>query len=172
MQRLLEWNVERLVLIVGGALLVGMMLLITIDVVLRGVTGVGFPATSDIVSRYQMVAISFLPIALAEVGRQHVEATVFVDRLPARYQALIIYFGLIASFTVYAMLTYATGRQAVARLKSGAFVEVGQFNFLTWPSYWIVPVSFFIMTTVLVLRLLSGPRAHPETNKTTTVEDY
>lgn len=170
MQRPIEHNIERLTLIVGGGMLIGMMLLVTSDVLLRSVVGVGLPATSEIVARYQMVAVSFLPIALAEIGRQHVEATVFVDRLPRRMQLLAIYAGRIVSLAIYGVLTFATGRQAVSKYESSAYVEVGQIDFLTWPSYWIAPGSFFIMSCILALRLLSNPGITNSTDLETSGE--
>lgn len=171
MQRAIEHNIERLTLIVGGGLLIGMMLLVTSDVLLRSVVGVGLPATSEIVARYQMVAVSFLPIALAEIGRQHVKATVFVDRLPSRVQALAVYVGRIVSLAIYGVLTFATGRQAASKFDSRAYVEVGQIDFLTWPSYWIAPISFFIMSCILALRLLSNPRIANSTPLSVTSEE-
>ncbi len=140
--------------IIGGAVLVLMALQIVVDVFMRNVVGAGFPATADLVSKYYMVLVSFLPVAYAELQRRHVEASVFTDMMHKAARRWIYLLGFALSFVVYALLAWGTFSEALKQTERGAYVEAGMIDFPTWPGYWILPVSFSLMTLVLALRLV------------------
>lgn len=140
---------------IGGAVLVLMVMQVMIDVFLRQLVGVGFPATAELVAKYHMVAVSFLPVAYTEVKRRQVEATLFTDMLSPRAKTPVIFGGFVISFAIYGLLTYGTAAEAMRQTRQGAYVEAGAFDFVTWPSYWILPASFGLMTVLLAMRLVS-----------------
>lgn len=152
--KLLEKLIARLTLGIGSILLVLMVVQIVLDVLMRSTVGAGFPATSELVSKYYMVAVSFLPIAYAELRRRHIEASIFTDYLGPRAKLAVLLFGYLLSLAVYATLTWGTGFEAFEHMEKGSYVETGTDIFYTWPSYWILPVSFALMTLVLVMRVI------------------
>lgn len=147
-----EAYITRITLGLGILILCGMMLQIVIDVVMRNTIGHGLPATPEIVSRYSMVALSFLPIAFTEIRRRHIEASLFTDKLPIRYKRFVLLFGYILSFIVYSILTYGTGVEAWVQTRRGAYIESGVTNLAVWPSYWVLPFSFGMMVIVIAIR--------------------
>lgn len=144
--------------VIGSAVLILMALQIVVDVFMRNVVGAGFPATADLVSKYYMILVSFLPIAYAEVQRRHVEASVFTDMMPKASHRWIYLIGFVLSLAVYALLTWGTAQEALVQTGRGAYVEAGTIVFHTWPGYWILPVSFGLMTVVLAFRLVEVAR--------------
>lgn len=173
----IERAVARISALVGSVVLLAMMLQITVDVFMRNFVGAGFPATADIVSRYYMVAVSFLPLAMTQVADRHIEATIFTDRLrgPARQGVLAL--GTLAGLAVFALLAWGTGSEAARQTARGAYVEAGILHFPTWPSYWIVPVSAVLMLVVLAIRLVrilrgevSGAAHDPLTEVTADID--
>ena len=139
---------------IGSAVLVLMALQIVIDVFMRNVMGSGFPATAELVSKYFMIGVSFLPIAYAELQRRHVEATIVTDMMPAWTRKFVFFLGFGLSLVVYALLTYGTAIEAANQTRRRAYVEAGTMDFITWPGYWILPVCFGLMALVLILRLI------------------
>lgn len=144
--------------VIGSLVLVLMALQIVIDVFMRNVVGAGFPATTELVSKYYMILVSFMPIAFAELQRRHVEASIFTDMLPKKTHGVIYFVGFSLSFFVYVLLTWGTAKEALIQTERGAYVEAGTMLFSTWPSYWILPVCFALMTIVLALRLVEVAR--------------
>jgi TRAP-type C4-dicarboxylate transport system permease small subunit len=140
--------------VIGSAVLVLMALQIVIDVFMRNVVGAGFPATADLVSKYYMILVSFLPIAYAELQRRHVEASVFTDMMPKPTHRWIYLMGFALSFVVYGLLAWGTAKEALVQTGRGAYVEAGTIVFYTWPGYWILPVSFALMARGLGFRLV------------------
>lgn len=130
-----------------------MALQIVIDVFMRNVLGAGFPATAELVSKYYMIAVSFLPIAFAELQRRHVEATIFTDMMPSWTRNIVFFIGFFLSLVMYTLLFYGTAKEAFVQTGRRAYVEAGTMDFVTWPGYWILPVCFGLMALVLILRL-------------------
>ena len=151
----LEKFIYRLTVGVGVTVLCLMMVQIVIDVFMRSWLGSGFPATAELVSRYYMVLVSFLPIAYVEVRRRHVEATIFTDHLPAPIRRFLFLISFILGLFVYLLLTWGTMQEALNNTAQKSYVEAGSMDFLTWPSYWILPISFGLMSLVLCLRIIS-----------------
>jgi TRAP-type C4-dicarboxylate transport system permease small subunit len=149
-----ERVVARISAAVGSVVLMAMMLQITVDVFMRNFIGAGFPATPDIVSRYYMVAVSFLPLAMTQVADRHIEATIFTDKLSGGARWAVLTLGSVIGIAAFALLAWGTGAEALKQTARRAYVEAGTIHFPTWPSYWIVPVSAGLMLLVLVLRLV------------------
>ena len=147
---------------VGSVILVLMALQILIDVAMRNLVGAGFPATADLVSKYYMLVVSFLPVAYAELQRRHVEASIFTDMMPKRTHRPIYLMGFVLSLIVYCILAWGTAAEALVQSKRGAYVEAGTIYFLTWPGYWILPFCFAMMALVLLMRLVQVLRGEFE----------
>lgn len=140
-------------MLLGGIVLCLMAVQIVWDVFLRAFAGASFPATPDMVARYYMVAIAFLPLAFTELRRRHIEASLFVDMMPRPAQRLSLALGFFLSAVIYGLMVYGTTAEALKQTERGALVEVGAMPFHTWPSYWILPVSLALMVVVSLLRL-------------------
>lgn len=150
-----ERGIRRASMALAALILLAMMAQVVVDVFMRTLLGAGFPATADIVARYYMVAVSFLPLAMTEIGRRHIEATIFTDRLAGPARRTVLFLGVIVGLIVFGILTYGAFNEAMAQTGRRAYVEAGEVHFLTWPSYWILPVSFALMEVVLTLRLIA-----------------
>ncbi len=151
---LIEKWIGRISAVFASVVLLAMMLQIVVDVFMRSILGAGFPATADLVSRYYMVAISFLPLAMTEISRRHIEATIFTDNLRGWKRQAVDYLGFSIGLVVFAILTWGSFGEAMIQTERGAYLEVGTTVFPTWPSYWILPISFALMALILILRLI------------------
>ncbi|WP_095587420.1 TRAP transporter small permease [Actibacterium ureilyticum] len=145
--------IDRISIACVSVALLAMMLQIVIDVFMRSLLGSGFPSTADLVSRYYMVAISLLPLAVTEIHRRHIEATIFTDALRGGWRQAVAWLGIGIGLCVFGLMAYATFGEAMKQTTRGAYVEVGTTVFQTWPSYWIPALSFALMTVVLLLRV-------------------
>ena len=139
--------------VLAGIVLLAMMIQIVADVFMRTFLGAGLPATAELVSRYWMVAISFLPLGMTEIHRRHIEATIFTDHLTGTPRRLVAGFGFAVSLAVFTGMTWGTWAEALRQTAKGAYVQVGQSEFATWPSYWILPAAFGLMSLILLIRL-------------------
>ncbi|MCE7030612.1 TRAP transporter small permease [Jiella avicenniae] len=146
--------IGRISLAIGSAVLVAMMLQVVVDVFLRSFVGIVFPATADLVGRYYMVAVSFLPLAMTEIDRRHIEATIFTHGLTGAAKTAVFFLGFLAGLVVFGLLIWGSFNEAMIQSARGAYLDVGTMRFPTWPSYWILPVSFALMEAIMVIRLV------------------
>ncbi|MDP5307303.1 TRAP transporter small permease [Paracoccus spongiarum] len=149
-----EAAIARSSMVIGGLVLLAMMLQVVVDVFMRALIGAGFPATPDLVGKYYMVAVSVLPLALTEVKRRHIEATIFTQGLSGRALAAVHLFGFAVFGGVLAVLLQGSAGEAMRQTARGAYIEAGTIRFVTWPSYWILPVSFGLALLVIAIRIL------------------
>ena len=140
----------RALALIAGLGVVVMMAHICADVVARNVLAVSIPGTSEIVARYYMVAVAFLPLAFLERERAMIAVELIDRALPPRVLLLSdIAVGLLTT-AVYATLTWVTYRTAASNYASGTFVDVLGARWPVWPSYFL-PVAGFALGTVLAL---------------------
>lgn len=152
MKALERW-ISRISLLFASLVVLAMMLQVVVDVAMRKALGAGFPATADIVGRYYMVAVSFVPLAATEVGRRHIAATIFTDQLRGPARKAVQGFALLLSLGVFGLLFWGTLEEALKQTARAAYIEAGTINLPTWPSYWTLPLSFVLMEIVLLMRL-------------------
>lgn len=150
----IERAIARISIGLGSLVLIAMMMQVVVDVFMRTFLGTGFPATPDLVGKYYMVAVSFLPLAVTEINRRHIEATIFTQNLTGLPRKAIFLFGFTVALLVFAVMAWGSLGEALKQTQRGAYVEAGTMRFPTWPSYWILPVSFALMAVVLVLRII------------------
>ncbi|WP_347312699.1 TRAP transporter small permease [Defluviimonas sp. SAOS-178_SWC] len=150
----IETAIARISMVLGGVVLILMMLQVVVDVFMRAFLGAGFPATSDLVSKYYMVAVSVFPLALTELKRRHIEATIFTQNLTGTPLKFVELLGFVIFGAVLAVLLEGSAAEALRQMQRGAYVEAGTIRFLTWPSYWILPLSFGLALIVIAIRIL------------------
>jgi TRAP-type C4-dicarboxylate transport system permease small subunit len=88
------------------AAIVAIMVLVTVDVLLRNVLGTSITGTLEVSEFLQGVAV-FLGLAATLRSGSHISADLLVDRLSKRKQAGVDLFTNIVSLAIFALMTYA-----------------------------------------------------------------
>lgn len=141
--------------LIAAAAVVLMMLHVSLDVVLLNVFSMSMNTTPEIVARYYMVAVAFLPLGWLTLRNQMiaVELLDFAISRPVRMVSdFVIY---ISAAGIYAVMTYANWLKAMREASSGSFVELVRFQMPVWHSYFIVPAGFALATLACVLMALA-----------------
>ncbi|MEC9347493.1 MAG: TRAP transporter small permease [Pseudomonadota bacterium] len=162
MRRLMAW-VDRLAAglgLVADALVALMMLHIAFEVMMRYVFGISVPGTLTLVSKYYLPAVVFLPLALAERRGNHISVEVLTQLMPQRVQGVLDVLARLLAMTVFGVLTYQTWLDAMKKTRTGAFELDFGYQFITWPSYYLLPIGFGAITLVLVCGILSTLSGH------------
>lgn len=153
--RILNLIVERIskiLLLVAGVMLILMMLHVVADVIGKYFFRRPVVGTIEIVSWYYMVGVAMLPVAYVQINRGHLMVELFTMKLPPRgIAALDALVGIVASaYTgMVAWLVWFEAIRATARNRS---LNLIWFDMPTWPSNWMLPVSFGLLTIVFVLQ--------------------
>ncbi len=162
MTGLLDKLVNRLVsasTFVGAVILILMMIQVVADVIASNVFHSPIPANSVVVTHYYMVAVVFLPIALAELRDDNITVEIAYQVMPRGMQKATMYFSWTLSLVICGLLIVSLWEYAVKKFQTNAFVLEQEINLVTWPTYFILPFSFAIMGLVLVRHMVKGPDA-------------
>ena len=147
-------NIYRLITILGGLAIAFMMLHITADVVMRFFFNAPLPGTITIVAHYYMLIAIFLPLAFAEHTNAHISVEIFTEKLPAALRRHIEGWIFLGSSIVCFIVTDRTWEEGLKRFSSSTSIMQGDYTITIWPSYFILPVGFSLLGTVLLLKFI------------------
>lgn len=138
--------------LLGAAAVVLMMLHISADVLTRNLFRWSIPATADVVARYYMVTLAFLPLALLELrgGMISVELTDFL--LPGWALRLSDVVMALLGAAIYALLAWVTWRSGMQNFRSGTFVELVNLKLLVWHSYFLPSLGFALAALASLIK--------------------
>ena len=138
----------------GGLAITLMMVHITLDVLMRFIFNKPLPGTITIVSQYYMLIAVFLPLAYAEQTKSHISVELFTDRMPIRIQQHLAGWIYLASSIMCFIVTARTWGEALGRMAASTSVMQGDFNIIVWPTYFLLPIGFFLFGITLTYKFL------------------
>ncbi len=138
----LSARLARLLGYAGALAVVAMMLHICLDVFLRDLFRISMNTVPEIVARYYMTALAFLPLAWLEIRRDmiSVELLDFALTNPARRLSDAVV--LLLAATAYGLLAWTNWTKALSETRSGTLVEIATYKMPVWHSYYFAPVGF------------------------------
>lgn len=148
-----------LLVIVSGIAISLMAIHIVVDVGGRYLFRAPLPGTVEFVSRYYMVVLVFLPLALVQQRNGHFVAGLFTDNLPLRTKQKLIAVTQLAMAAVALLLAWRGVAAAEHATSTGEQVQAAEFVIMTWPGRWLVPLGLGLMAfqaLVIAARLFAG----------------
>lgn len=142
-------RIEKLLLDLAVAAVVGLGLLITVSVVLRVTVNSGIPDTIVMVRELMVVAI-VLPLAAATADRAHIVVEFVANMLPYKVQNWLVVFGGLFGLLALSPLIYAGWREVSKTIASGAYFY-GELELPKWPGR----LLFLVGMSFCWLRLMS-----------------
>ena len=148
--------------LIGALGVLAMLVHISADVLARNLVGRPIPATNEIVARYYMLLIAFLPLAWVERERSMVSVELLDGVMSARVRQVSDM--LVALFVtgIYLALFWVNWQSAVSRWRIGSFIDVLGREIPVWPGYFLLPAGFLLAAMVTLLRVaqtIRGPVA-------------
>ncbi|HEY8579139.1 MAG TPA: TRAP transporter small permease [Beijerinckiaceae bacterium] len=142
---------ETLTLVVSALVVAMMAAHVMADVSARVVFGRPLDGSTEIVSRYYMVAVIFLPLAYLHAEQGHVAAGLLSDLLPERGQRVTEALSHLLMAAFAALLAWRCGLEALRATESGEKLQTAYYFLPTWPARWMIPFA----AALLVLRALA-----------------
>lgn len=151
-------RVARSLALVGSVGVLALLVHVTLDVVTRNLFQHPIPATNEIVSRYYMVLIAFLPLAWVERNRSMVSVELIDGLLSPRVKRLSDTAVALLATAVYAAIAWVTWAEALKSFATGSFVDVLGRRVPVWPTYFLPPAGFLLAALVTLLRAVTSLR--------------
>jgi TRAP-type C4-dicarboxylate transport system permease small subunit len=144
----------RILALIGAIGTVAMMLHICLDVVLRNAFRISLDTTPDVVARYYMVIVAFLPLAWLEKQDGMVSVEIIDWALGPRTLRVSDVLVALLSALVYFMLAWATARSALQHFTLGTFVEFADYRLPIWHSFFLPPLGFVLAAFICLLKAI------------------
>jgi TRAP-type C4-dicarboxylate transport system permease small subunit len=144
--------------LVAAAAVLAMMLHICLDVLLRNLFRFSMNATPEVVARYYMVAIAFLPLGWLHLRDEMISVELLDSFLPGMARRVQTVLVALVGAGIYGTLLWVTGRKALSEMHTGAMVEIGTSKLVVWHSYFLPPIGFALATLACLLVALVALR--------------
>jgi TRAP-type C4-dicarboxylate transport system permease small subunit len=157
----------RLLALIGAIGTVAMMLHICLDVALRNLFRISLDTTPEVVARYYMVVVAFLPLAWLERQNGMISVELLEWALGPRLRRISDVFVALFSTLVYGVLAWTTARSALQHFQVGTFVEFTDYKMPVWHSHFLPPLGFALAASVCLLKAVEfavnrASAQHPE----------
>jgi len=142
--------------LIGAAAVVAMMLHISLDVALRSLFRISMNTAPEIVARYYMTAIAFLPLGLLHLRAQMVSVELLdfiTPQIVQRVQTLLI---ALAAAGLYGVLSHQAWLKALREARTGTLVEIGTYKMPVWHSFFVPAVGFSVAVLACFLVALAS----------------
>ncbi len=158
-------GIDRALMVIAAIGLLAMMVHISLDVLSDLLLNAPIAVTSAYVTQYYMIAVAFLPLAAAEYRGAHIGVDLVVNKLPAGPKRGLNLLTLLVILGVYLLLTAQAWEQAVKKLGINAFIMEQDTRVSVWPSFFILPLSFALISLLIAAKfglcLLGRPEPMP-----------
>lgn len=163
----------RILSLLGAVAVVLMMLHVTLDVILLNVFRISMNTTPEIVARYYMVAVAFMPLGWLTLRNQMISVELLDFVLPKWLRNLSDFVIALIGAAVYGLLSYATWLKALRELRSRSFVDLVTVQMPVWQSHFIVPAGFALaaLACALLAIVYLSHTARAELQRLTTGAD-
>lgn len=140
--------------VLGAVAIFLMMTHITLDVAARFFLLKPLPGTLVFVSRYYMVIVAFLSLAVTERRAQHISVEVVSELMPERVQGGFNLMGAVLSAGIFGMLAWRGMGEAGKKYDIGAFVLEHDIAILVWPTYYLLTFGAGLMCLTLIFKIV------------------
>lgn len=125
-----------------------LMLVVTVDVILRKISHFYIPGSNEIVEM-GMVVLIFLGIAGLQVTKGHVRVTMFVDKFPYRAKKITLAIVETVEVIVMAEVTYAALQKSISMFHKGLSTTV--LHWQEWPFGVCMFIGLLLFTILLAM---------------------
>lgn len=139
---------------VSALAVVAMMLHICLDVALRNLFRVSLDTVPEIVARYYMTALAFLPLAWLEIRRDMISVELLDFALPPGARRISDIAVMAVAAVVYGLLAWTNWGKALSETRVGTLVEIATYKMPVWHSFYFSAVGFTLATLVCILLTL------------------
>jgi len=143
----------------GALAVVAMMLHISLDVILRNTLRYSMNTVPEIVARYYMTALAFLPLAWLEMRRDMISVELLDFALTSRARRISDVSVMLLASVVYGLLAWTNWGKAMRETQVGTLVEIADYKMAVWHSFYFAPIGFTL--AALACLLLAFGRMFP-----------
>lgn len=153
---------NRALILVAALALIAMVGHIGADVAGRYLFNAPIYGTLEIVTYYYMTAVTVLPLAAAQVAREHVIVEVFTQKLRASIRNGLDLFAAVLTVVYLSVLAWACLTAAWNAFQIREYHDLYFFTLSIWPPRWVLFFGIFGILVAVVVQLITRDYATTE----------
>ena len=146
-------RLERVLAYCASGAFAAVLLVVSLDTILRQTIGISLYWGIDVVARYLMPAGFYLAIAFSFRSDDHIRMVAFRERLSGKLSALVDFLIYLASCAVFFTIAVRTLSRSYGQWLSGE-VFVGVYFWPNWISTFLVGLGCLVLSLSLLVRAL------------------
>jgi len=131
-----------------------MMVNICADVVATAFFRKPIHGTLEFTTNYYMPIIATLPIAIAQLRNQHITVELLAQSLSPKGSAILFLFDALIVVPYLAAFFWFSFLDAIKKTRIGEFIFAIKFDLPVWPSRWVIPAGYFVLTLCIVWQVM------------------
>lgn len=139
---------------IGALAVVAMMLHISLDVILRNAFRISLDTVPEIVARYYMTALAFLPLAWLEIRRDMISVELLDFALSGRTRRVSDALVMLVAAVIYTLLAWTNWDKALSETRVGTLVEIATYKMPVWHSFYFSAVGFTLAAVISAILAL------------------
>jgi TRAP-type C4-dicarboxylate transport system permease small subunit len=144
------WWCSRALSIVAVLALTLLLIQTVADVAMRAITGGPIQGNLEIMSAYHMVLLTFLPLGLLEMRREHITVDLMVRAFGPTARRVIETVAYLIAAGFYALMLYRTGHVALDAWSVGELLMTAVIVPI-WPVKFVLPLGFLLALATVLL---------------------
>jgi len=140
--------------VAGGIILIGMMLLVTGDVIRRLAFKSPIHGTTELVE-FMMVGLLYLTLANTQAIKAHINIEILVERLSPRTRLLCELISCFLGLILFSLITWQGIKSSAYSWKINE-ITFGVIKFPLFPSKAIIPVGSLLLCLRFILDIIDG----------------
>jgi TRAP-type C4-dicarboxylate transport system permease small subunit len=146
-------KIEKVLAYIAGAFIIAMMLLVTLDVVLRNFFHSPIPGVYEIVG-FLFVSAVGLGLPYVQAQRGNISINIASRLLPMKVQKLLVIIAYVLALFTVSILAWQNGKNALYSLSINEYT-MGIVHFSFWPSKMILTLGLGLLAIRLLYDLIS-----------------
>lgn len=146
-------GLARVLIWLAALLLAAMAVHVTADVLMKYIFNKPIPGTAEVVARYYMLAVVFLPLPFAELRNSGISVDLIYNLFGRPVRRATMLFAYLGQTAFFGLLAYQSSLDAIGAFERGEYVD-GQITVYTWPGYFFLPMGLWVVAAICVLRIL------------------
>lgn len=144
----------------GNATLIGLILLIFADVLMRNLFNLPIPGVMEITEHWLTVPMVFIGIWWAGVTNEHVRVTMMTEKLGPKANLVAEGITSVVSAAILLIMSWYAFGVAYESFQDGEYA--GAYELLIWPVRFVTGLGFFTLAIVILQRFYTLLRAGGE----------
>ena len=139
----LNAGLDKVLSVLAAVVTVLMMLHVVAHALMRYFLNSPLYGTNEIVAFWYLPAIALLGIPAAHLQNEHITVTLVTERMGRTYKNILAIFAGVVCVLVSIGFTVYGFQEAVEKMEMGA--TAGVTDIVTWPIYFLVPLTFVLL---------------------------